>query len=106
MSMGENSIGAVNTVTTIPEIPPATSNCPEDAAIAVGKWLGQTQFEIRQFFTLAYRGSRETADRLLQRIRSRAQRTRDERPLPLLGTISACAFALGVGFAIWRSRRS
>lgn len=103
--MGENPTVAVNPVASIPEMPATASSCPADAAVAAGKWLGQTESEIRQFFTSAYRGSRASADRLARTIRKRARYMRDERPLPLLGTIAACAFALGVGVAIWRSRK-
>lgn len=104
--MGENPTGAVNPVATIPEIPKATSSCPADTAVAVGAWLGETRSEVGQFFSSAYRNSRAASDRLVHRIRSRARYLREERPLPLLWTISGCAFALGVGLAIWRSRRS
>jgi len=105
MSIGENPSVVVNPVGTIPEMPSRASSCPADAAVAAGKWLGETQSEIRQLFTFAYRNSRASADRLARTIRNRAQYLRDERPLPLLGTITACAFALGVGVAIWRSRK-
>jgi len=106
MSMGENPTVVGNPVATVSETPSTASSCPADAAVAAGKWLGQTQSEITQLFTSAYRSSRASADRLARTIRNRAQYLRDERPLPLLGTIAACAFALGVGVAIWRSRRS
>src|SRR5579872_1851802 len=104
MSIGENPTVAVNPVASIPEMPATASSCPAHAAVAAGKWLGQTQSEIGRLFTSAYRGSRASGDRLARTIFNRARYMRDERPLALLGTIASCAFALGVGVAIWRSR--
>lgn len=104
--MGENPTGAVNPVTAIPEIPEDTLSCPADTAVAVGTWLGETRSEIGHLFRFAYRSSRDASDRMVHRIQSRARYLREERPLPLLWAISGCAFALGIGLAIWRSRRS
>lgn len=104
--MGENPTGVVNPATSIPEIPEATLSPAADTAVAVGTWLGQTQSEIGQLFGFAYRRTRDASGSLAHRIQSRARYLREERPMPLLWTISGCALALGVSLAIWRSRRS
>lgn len=65
------------------------------AAYSVGRWLGNTQREIR-------RNVRSAA----ARARTEARHVREERPMQALAIAAGAAFALGMIIRFWRSHSS
>jgi hypothetical protein len=86
------------------QLPPADfSLSPKVASVA--DWVGRTQAQVGQFFTSAYRSTRDGSVSLAQSLRDRSLKIKQENPLALLAGIAGTAFALGVAARVWRSKR-
>ncbi len=91
-------------------LPPATPVVAEYGRRA-GEMLGAASRGISQTYARAWvRASdagAEFAFRMRQfalRARLRAERVKEDRPLPVLGIIAGIAFTAGVAIRVWRSR--
>jgi hypothetical protein len=86
------------------QLPPAKPSLPPTVA-AAANWVGRSQVRIAEFFTSAYRGSRNGSVALAESIRDRSQRIKEQNPTALLAGIAGTAFALGIVARVLKSRR-
>jgi hypothetical protein len=107
MSAAENPIfNSAATSRTDRLLPEQTEQMLPTVVAGWAWWMGKTEEEIKDLFSLVYQRSSEASELLISEIRERSQRVREERPMTLLGVIAGSAFAAGIGAAIWKSRRS
>ena len=93
-------------VTEAPVVPAFTAEGGRPPMVAVGMWLGKAQSKTRNALVSAYRQTRRASVSAYRGLQARAERAREEQPLPTLAVISGCAFAAGLALAVWRSQRS
>lgn len=86
------------------QLPPARSFLSPTVA-ATANWAGRTQVRIAEFFSAAYRGSRNGSASLAESIRDGSHRIKEENPVALLAGIAGTAFALGIMARVLKARR-
>lgn len=107
MSAAENPI--LNPEMTIPPdrlLEEETESSMRDSVAGWAGWLGERKTEIEQLILAGYERTRDASESLITNVRERSRRLKEERPMVLIGIIAGAAFAIGVGGAIWRARRS
>jgi hypothetical protein len=86
------------------QLPPADLFLAPKVA-AAANWFGRMQAHAAEFFTTAYRSSRDGSIHFGQTVRDRSLRIKEENPTALLAGIAGTAFVLGVVTRVLKSRR-
>jgi hypothetical protein len=108
-STGSENVSSVPihfVVTEAPVVPAFAAESGRPPMVAVGLWLGKARSLTQNLLSSAYRHTRQTSSSAYGQLLARAQRAKEEQPLPMLAVISGCAFIAGLTLAVWRSQKS